>query len=226
MRKSHLINWVVRGFFSIICKIDKEELRRIPRTGPMILVGNHINFLEAPVVFPVLDNPNVKGIAKVETWDNPLFNFLFNLWGFFPIERGMVDQEAFKKSFEVLNAGEILAVSPEGTRSGDGKLLKAKPGVVALASRSKAPILPVAFYGYEDFWKNLKKLRRTEFHVVVGKPFKLHTNGAGLSRDVRETATDEIMYKIAELLPEKYHGYYQNPQQVNYQYLMNIDLAE
>lgn len=223
MRASHFVNWFIRGVFTLVCKTDKEALRKIPREGPLILVGNHINFLEAPVVFPILDNPNVKGIAKIETWDNPLFNFLFNLWGFFPIERGLVDQEAFKKSFKVLADGEILAVSPEGTRSGDGKLLKAKPGIVALASRSKAPMLPVAFYGYENFWQNLKQLRRTEFHVVVGEPFVLNTNGSGLSKDMRETATDEIMFKIAELLPEKYHGYYQNPHQVNYQYLVSSD---
>lgn len=215
-----IINWIVRVVFTLFCKIDKEALRSIPREGPLILVGNHINFLEAPVVFPVLDNPNVKGIAKIETWKNPLFSFLFDLWGFFPIERGMVDRDAFRKSFEVLDADQILAVSPEGTRSGNGKLVKAKPGVVALAVKSKAPILPVAFYGYEDFWQNFKRFKRTNFHVVVGEQFRIDTNGTGLSKEVREIVTDEIMFKIAELLPEVYHGYYQNPQAVKYQYLV------
>jgi 1-acyl-sn-glycerol-3-phosphate acyltransferase len=220
--KASLVNWFLRGLFSILCKIDKEELKKIPREGPLILVGNHINFLEAPVVFPILDNPNVRGIAKVESWDNPLFNFLFNMWGIFPIERGTIDREAFRKSFEVLEKGQILAVSPEGTRSKDGLLLQGKPGIVALASRSKVPMLPVAFYGYENFWDNLKHLRRTEFHVVVGKPFSLVTTGTGFSKEARQAATDEIMYKVASLMPEKYHGYYQNPEKVEYKYITDI----
>ena len=219
--KAGLVNWFLRGVFSIPCKIDKDELRKIPREGPLILVGNHINFLEAPVVFPILDNPNVRGIAKIESWDNPLFNFLFNTWGIFPIERGTIDREAFRKSFEVLEKGQILAVSPEGTRSKDGLLLQGKPGIVALAARSKAPMLPVAFYGYENFWDNLKHLRRTQFRVEVGKPFVLNTDGASFSKEARQAATDEIMYKIASLMPEKYHGYYQNPDKVEYKYLID-----
>ena len=195
--KAKLVNWFLRGVFSIICKIDKKELKKIPGEGPLILVGNHINFLEAPVVFPILDNPNVRGIAKVESWDNPLFNFLFNMWGFLPIERGTIDREAFRKSFEVLENDQILAVSPEGTRSKDGLLLQGKPGIVALAARSKVPMLPIAFYGYEDFWDNLKHLRRTEFRVVVGKPFALITEGSAFSKEARQAATDEIMFKVA-----------------------------
>jgi 1-acyl-sn-glycerol-3-phosphate acyltransferase len=221
--KARIVNWFLRGVFSIVCKTDKEALKKVPREGPLILVGNHINFLEAPVVFPILDNPKVHGIAKTESWDNPLFNFLFNLWGIFPIDRGMIDREAFRRSFEVLEKGEILAVSPEGTRSKNGLLLQGKPGIVALAARSKAPMMPVIFYGYENFWENLKHLRRTEFHVVVGKPFVLSANGSALSKEVRQAAIDEIMFKIAELLPEKYHGYYQNPHQIEYQYLTNLN---
>ncbi len=220
--KAGLVNWFLRGVFSIICKIDKEELKKIPREGPLILVGNHVNFLEAPVVFPILNNANVHGIAKVESWNNPLFNFLFNIWGFIPIERGTIDREAFRKSFEVLEKGQILAVSPEGTRSKDGLLLQGKPGIVALAARSKVPMLPVVFYGYENFWDNLKHLRRTDFHVVVGNPFALVTTGTGFSKEARQEATDEIMFKIAALMPKKYHGFYQNPEEIVYKYLTDI----
>ncbi len=220
--KAGLVNAFLRGVFSIICKIDKEELRKIPTEGPLILVGNHINFLEAPVVFPHLNNPQVHGIAKVESWHNPLFDFLFNLWGFVPIERGAIDQQAFKKSFALLANGEILAVSPEGTRSKNGRLQQGKPGVVALAARSKAPMLPIAFYGYEHFWENLKHLRRTQFRVVVGKPFTLNTNGSGLSKEIRQAMTDEIMFKVAELLPVENQGYYQDPHLVKYEYLRDV----
>jgi 1-acyl-sn-glycerol-3-phosphate acyltransferase len=133
-----------------------------------------------------------------------------------------VNQETFRLSLEALKQSKLLAISPEGTRSKDGQLLQGKPGIVVLALRSKAPLLPIAFYGHENFWANFKRLRRTDFHIVVGKPFCLDTGGTALSRDVRQAVTDEIMYKVAELLPERYRGYYRDVETVQYQYIKDI----
>ncbi|PKN85524.1 MAG: hypothetical protein CVU46_10725 [Chloroflexi bacterium HGW-Chloroflexi-8] len=219
-RKLKVINWVIRNLIQIVCRVHPEELSKVPNDGPVILVGNHINFLEAPVMMPFLNNANVIGVAKRESWNNPLFNFLFNQWGVIPIEREMIDREAFSKSIEALTNNKILAIFPEGTRSKNGHLLKGKPGVVAIAIKSKAPLMPISFYGYEDFWNNLKHLKRTDFHVAVGDRFHLNLNGNGLSKDVREEVTDEIMYKIAELLPAKYLENYPNAYQKTYKYIV------
>jgi 1-acyl-sn-glycerol-3-phosphate acyltransferase len=206
--------------FQSICRIDRTELSKIPLQGPLILVGNHINFLEAPVLIPHLDPRPVTGLAKSESWDNPLFHFLFNQWEIIPIDRGMVDRDAFRQATDALCQNKMLAVFPEGTRSMDGCLLQGKPGVVALAMRSKAPLIAVACYGYENFWPTLKRLRRTDFHIAVGKPFRLDTSGEALSRDARQVVTDEIMFKIAELLPERYRGYYKDVDKVQYHYVV------
>jgi 1-acyl-sn-glycerol-3-phosphate acyltransferase len=214
-------NWVLRRVFQAVCRIDVDELKKVPRKGPLILVGNHINFLEAPVLLPHLDNPNVTGLAKRETWKNPLFHFLFDQWGVIPIDRGMVDRDAFRRSVEALSQGKVLAVAPEGTRSKDGRLLQGKPGIVALALRSKAPLMPVCFYGYENFWANLKRLRRSDFHIVTGKPFYLELNGETPDKEARQVIADEIMYKIAELLPEKYRGVYAGVENVQYRYVVD-----
>lgn len=222
-RGLRIMNAVLRFVFQIVCRINPKDFKKVPVEGPLILVGNHINFLEVPVFLPHVDHPNVIGIAKRESWKNPLFNFLFNQWGIIPIDRGMVDREAFRLTEEALKDGKVVAMSPEGTRSKDGCLLPGKPGVVAIAVRSKAPLLPVAFYGYENFWNNFKRFRKTDFNVVVGKPFQLNLDGNALSKDVRQAVTDEIMFKIAELLPEKYRGYYQFNGEVDYKYLKDVD---
>ncbi len=222
IRLVDIVNWVLRRVFQAICRIDIAELDRVPQQGPLILVGNHVNFLEAPVLLPHLAPRPVTGVAKRESWKNPLFYFLFNQWKVIPIDRGQVDREAFRLSLEALQQNMILAIFPEGTRSKDGCLLQGKPGVVALALRSKVPLLPIAFYGYEHFWQNLKRLRRTGFHIVVGKPFHLDTGGEALSRDARQAVTDEIMYKIAELLPPHYRGYYKDVETVQYRYIKNL----
>jgi 1-acyl-sn-glycerol-3-phosphate acyltransferase len=219
--KFRAVNWVLRRFFQTICRIDVKELRKIPRTGPVIMVGNHINFLEAPVVLCHVDNPLFTGIAKQETWKNPFFNFLFNTWGIISIDREEISREAFQMAVQALKDGKVMAISPEGTRSMTGRMLQGKPGVLALVLRSNAPLIPVAFYGYVDFWKNIKHLRRTDFHVVVGKPFKLKLERSAPSRETRQVMTDEIMYKVAELLPEEYRGYYQFEGKVDYQYVVD-----
>lgn len=217
---TRVVNWVLRRVFQTVCRIDRSELAKVPLHGPMILVANHINFLEVPVMIPHLEPRPVSAIAKRESWDNPLFYFLFNVWDLIPIDRGMVDREAFRLAVCALDQNKILAISPEGTRSKTGRLLQGKPGVVALALRRDVPIIPVGFYGYENFWHNLKRLRRTDFHVSVGKPFRICLKGdMPMNRETRQAITDEIMYKIAELLPQTNWGYYQGADAVNYEFL-------
>lgn len=217
------VNAVIRAVFSLVCRVDASQLVRIPSQGPAILIANHVNFLEAPVMMAWLDNPAVTGIAKRESWKSPLLKFLFDLWEIIPIDRGMVDRDAFNLALEAIKQGKMVAISPEGTRSRDGRLLKAKTGVSILAARSGAPIVPVAFWGHENFWQNLKRLRRTEFHIAVGQPFRPTAEGASLARDVREAVADEMMVKLAELLPEKYRGAYAFEGKPAYRYLTPVE---
>jgi 1-acyl-sn-glycerol-3-phosphate acyltransferase len=148
------------------------------------------------------------GFAKVETWDNPGLRLLADLWGAIPLRRGQADMAALRQALKALEAGRILAVAPEGTRSGHGRLQPGHPGVVFLALRSGAPLLPVVFYGGERFWDNLPRLRRTDFHIVVGHPFSLDPGGVRVTRQVRQQMVDQIMYQIAALLPPTYRGAY------------------
>ena len=73
---------------------------------------------------------------------------------------------------------------------------------------SGVPIVPVVHWGVEDFSKNIKHLKRTDFHIRVGKPFTLDANGEKVNSRIRQEMVDEIMYQIANLMPEKYRGKY------------------
>lgn len=216
----HAINWLARTVLSIPFRVDTSQLNRIPRQGPLLAVANHISSLEAPIMLGWLDNPAIIGIGKRELWKNPFINFLFRIWEIIPIDRGMVDQDAFNLALAALKQGKIVYLAPEGTRSKTGRMQKGKPGVSLLAARSGAAILPMAYWGHADYQNNLKRLRRSDFHVVVGQPFRITPEGAGRARDVREAVADEIMYKIAELLPEEYRGEYAFEQPVDYKYLV------
>jgi 1-acyl-sn-glycerol-3-phosphate acyltransferase len=150
----------------------------------------------------------ITGFAKSETWHNPVMGYLFDLWGAIPLRRGEADIDAIKKALDALNAGKIITIAPEGTRSGHGRLQQAYPGVVIMALRSGAPILPVVYYGGERFKDNFRHLRRTDFHIGVGHPFFLDAGGVKVDRRIRMQMLDEIMYQLASLMPEYYRGVY------------------
>ncbi len=116
--------------------------------------------------------------------------------------------QAMHRAVKALEAGYILAIAPEGTRSGNGRLQRAHPGIVTIALRSGVPVLPMAYYGGERFAENFRHLRRTDFHIVVGQSFRLNDCGMRITHAVRQQMADEIMYRIAALLPPAYRGYY------------------
>ena len=205
---ARVVNTTIKGLTRAICRVDDSQLARVPKQGPLIIVANHVNFLEVPLLFTHLQPRPVTGFAKAETWDNPVMALLFNLWGAIPLERGEADRGALRQALEALEAGQILAVAPEGTRSGHGRLGRGHPGVVLLALRSGAPLLPVVYHGGERLRRNLASLRRTDFHIVVGQRFHVDPGGFKVTREVRQQITDEIMYQLAALLPPDYRGYY------------------
>jgi 1-acyl-sn-glycerol-3-phosphate acyltransferase len=199
----------LRGLLRILCRIDDAQLARVPEQGPLIVVLNHINFLEVPVMYTHLQPRSVTGFVKAETQYNPILGpLLFKLWGGIPLQRGEADMTAFRQALRALEKGQILAVAPEGTRSGHGRLQRGRPGTAFLALRSGAPILPLASHGAESFWNNLTRLRRTDFRIVVGQPFHLDAKGVKVTRQVRQQMADEIMYQMAALLPSTHRGDY------------------
>jgi 1-acyl-sn-glycerol-3-phosphate acyltransferase len=115
---------------------------------------------------------------------------------------------AMRKSLEALRKGYILGVAPEGTRNRTGALIQAQPGIVTIAQHSDAPLMPLANWGGENFRRNLGKLKRTHFFIRVGKIFTLDTHGERMTGALRQRIADDMMYKVAALLPEKYRGAY------------------
>jgi 1-acyl-sn-glycerol-3-phosphate acyltransferase len=208
--RARLVNGTIRGLTRLLCRVDDAELARVPDRGPLILVANHINFLEVPLVYTHLQPRPVTGFAKAETWDNPAMAALFDLWEAIPLQRGEADHGAMRRALAALKDGKILAVAPEGTRSGDGRLQRGQSGVVMLALVSEAPLLPIAYFGSERLRGNMARLRRTDFHIAVGRPFFLDPQGAKVTREFRQQMVDEVMFQLAALLPPLYRGSYAN----------------
>jgi 1-acyl-sn-glycerol-3-phosphate acyltransferase len=209
----------IKGITRILCNIDDAQLINVPQYGPLIITSNHINFIEVPLIYTHLQPRRITGFAKAETWNNPAMGFLFNLWDAIPIKRGEADTDAFRSALDALKQGKILAIAPEGTRSESGKLQRGLPGIVMLAQRSKAPILPLAYYGGERLRDNINRFKRTNFYIRVGKLFKLSFPEGKIDRATRNKIVDEIMFQIAIILPEEYRGQYSDLTKVTTNYI-------
>ncbi len=209
---SRIVSPLVRAILGAVCRVDAAELERIPRKGPLIVVVNHINFLESPLIYTHLYPRNVASVVKRQTWDNPFIGFLANVWEAIPLDREGTDLQAMRRIQEALAAGRIVALAPEGTRSGHGRLQRGREGIVPIALKSGAPIVPVAHFGGERFWDNLKSFRRTRFAFRVGEPFRLRAPEGALTRGARREMADEIMNRLSILLPRKYRGFYPDPE--------------
>lgn len=200
---------IIRFVTSILCRIDAPDLDKIPMHGPLIAISNHTGQIEVAVFFGHLQPRLLTGWAKMEAWNNRFLQWLFNLWGLIPVKRGEGDTSALRKAMAALERGYIFGIAPEGTRNITGRLKRAHPGAVMLALHSGAPLLPVAHWGGENFLKNLAHFKRTDFHIRVGEPFCLNVDGVRMTRELRQQITDEMMFRLAALLPSEYRGEYE-----------------
>jgi 1-acyl-sn-glycerol-3-phosphate acyltransferase len=210
----------------ILCRIEAPDLDKVPMRGPLIAYSNHTGQIEVAVFFGQLQPRPITGWAKMEAWDNAFLNWLFNLWGLIPVRRGEADTSALRKAVTALEKGYIFGIAPEGTRNITGRLKRAHPGAVLLAVRSGAPLLPIVHWGGEDFLRNLAHLKRTDFHIRVGDPICLNVDGVRMTREIRQQIVDEMMYRLAELMPEEYRGEYKKVTDVKYSFTEQCKITQ
>ena len=203
------LRWLMRVIgVPLFAKIDRVEgIENVPSSGQAILLINHIAFIDPVVVLHLLPR-NIIPLAKVEVYNYPIIGIFPKIWGVIPVKRDEVDRHAVQSCLEVLRAGEIILVAPEGTR---GPALKqGREGVAYLASRSGAPVVPVAIDGTEGFpaLRYTQRWHQPGAHIRFGRPFIYHGD---LNRSKAQTLrqmTDEAMYVLSSLLPEYRRGVY------------------
>lgn len=192
----------------LLARRKVTHLERVPSQGPYILVANHLSYFDLPLLFGVVGGPNVTGWAAEKYERHPIFGLIVRMGGGIFIQRGQVDRKAIAEAEAWLEAGNIFGVAPEGTRSRTGTLQRGKTGVAHLAHATNVPIVPMGISGTENVFSSWKRLRRPVLELNVGKPFYLPPiDESDRSASIREQS-DEIMLRIAALIPSKYHGYY------------------
>lgn len=207
--KRRFLRFLLRTIaFSFLIKMERVEgLQNIPKTGPAILFFNHIAFVD-PIVLVYVIPRYIVPMAKIEVYDYPFIGIFPRLWGVIPVRREEVDRRAIRQALDVLAAGEILLVAPEGTRNHE--LQPGKEGFAYLASRSGAPVLPVMMEGTPGFpaLPFSKRWRQPGVHVRFGRPFNYRPELKRAGRDQLSKMRDEAMYYLASMIPEHRRGVY------------------
>jgi 1-acyl-sn-glycerol-3-phosphate acyltransferase len=187
-----------------------EGLEQVPRRGPAILCANHLSILD-PVVVSIVVPRTVFYLGKSEYF-GWRWRWLFARLGVMPVVRrgGVAGESSLERGRAVLDAGALLGIYPEGTRSPDGRLYRGKTGAARLAIRTGAPIVPIGVIGSRELMPPHAWLPRRG-HVVLrfGPPLDF-SSYAGRDNDrlaLRE-ATDALMSAIAGLSGQAYADVY------------------
>jgi 1-acyl-sn-glycerol-3-phosphate acyltransferase len=203
-----ILRWLLENIgFRLLAKIDSVEgLENLPQSGSAIIMINHIAFVDPIVVLGNIPR-NLVPIGKQEVFLYPFWGIFPWIWRVIPVRRGEIDRRALRMALEVLEAGEIILVAPEGTRS--PSLQQAKLGIAYIGFRSGAPIVPVAVDGTVGFpTLNPFRLRGEGAVIQLGRPFRYRIEVDKPDRELMRKMTDEAMYILAAMLREERRGVY------------------
>ena len=197
-RLMRLVVWTF-GRYEVVGK------EHVPASGPLIVVANHLNNADPPLLGASLPR-RIRFMAKQELFDSP-FGIFMRWFGAFPVRRFEADLAALRQAHSILKEGGALGMFPEGHRSRGNGMGPPHPGTALIALRSGAPLLPVGITGSEAIRTPLVLLQKPRIRVVVGQPFTLPSARRVTAEQV-EAGTEEIMRRIAALLPPRYQGMY------------------
>jgi 1-acyl-sn-glycerol-3-phosphate acyltransferase len=189
---------VARGLARALGRIEVSGLDRLPADGPVVLAINHRAFLDGPLLFALVPRP-VSFLVKIEAF-TPRMTPLLRGTGQIPLARNSMDVSAVRFSLEILRAGGIIGLFPEGTR-GDGQVRTAKPGVGHFALRTGALVVPVACHG-TDVLTHRRSARRPPVRITFGAPIDVGRvpDSQLLNRRLVLSATEQIRVALADLV--------------------------
>lgn len=201
-----VVGAAMRGMYSI----KVEGIENVPSTGAAILAANHVSFLDSFFI-PLAVPRRVTYLAKADYWDSWKTRWFFESVGQIPVRRedSAKAQAALDAGCRVLEAGGLLGIYPEGTRSPDGRLYRGKTGVARMAQRAGVPIVPIGLVGTDRVMPKEARLPRFSGEVAVrfGSPMRLP---AGAEHDpmALRSFVDALMYEIMMLSGQEYVNTY------------------
>ena len=205
-----IFRFIIRLILQLIAHVELSGFENIPAAQGYVIAANHIGRLDAALAYYIFDRPDIIVMVAEKYQKYAFTRWLTHVVNGIFIDRYNADVGALRQTLRRLQSGGILTMTPEGTRSKSGNLIEAKPGGIYLAWKAGVPILPAALTGTEDavVKDRLKHFKRLDIKAIAGRPFMLPPV-KGKDRDAAmQEYTDEVMCRIAALLPEERRGVY------------------
>lgn len=205
-----LLRFVVRLLLHLIARVETIGIENLPTSGGFVIAANHIGRLDAAIPYYLLNRADIIMMVAEKYEKYAFYRWLVKLTNGMFVDRYNADLHTVRETLRRLQHGQILTITPEGTRSKSGSLNEAKPGGLYLAMKAGVPILPVGLTGTDDqvVVDRLKHLRRLNIRVVAGRTFTLPVVSGTERNTALEQYTGEVMCRIAALLPEERRGFY------------------
>jgi 1-acyl-sn-glycerol-3-phosphate acyltransferase len=205
-----ITRFIIRLFYRLITRIQVIGAENIPASGGMVAVTNHIGRLDPGLVYCLIDRNDIILLVAEKYRQVAIFRWLTAALDGVWVDRFNADLTAVRTCLRRLKSGGVLVIAPEGTRSPSGTLIRARSGAGFLAAKAGAPIVPAAIVGTEDavVKARLRRLKRIDVVVHFGKPFRLAPRPDLDAQARLDAYDDEIMCRIAALLPAERRGVY------------------
>ena len=188
---------IVKTVFTPFFRIEVRFEEDFPRDRGVILACNHVSDLD-PIILGIACPVQIHYMAKQELFRVPVLGFIIKKLEAFPVARGKGDTGAVNRAAEIVRAGGVLGIFPEGGRSRDGKFHKVKSGTAVIASQTGADIVPAGITYEKCRW-----FRRRIVHVRLGKVIKNAELNVGEKTKTELRAANELLAgRIAGLLEE------------------------
>lgn len=195
----HFCTWLGGVIFNPLFDIRASGLQHLPPHGPVILAPNHVTNFDVILMQLSLSRPFFP-MAKAELFRHPTLGWFFRQLGAFPVKRGLADLWAMTHAAKVLEAGNVLCIFPEGTRTRGRGLVEGKGGAAYLAFKHNAPVIPMGVVGTDRLFKPWYK--RSPVGIHLGEPLWPAVN------ETADAFTERLMLALARLLPPEYRGVY------------------
>jgi 1-acyl-sn-glycerol-3-phosphate acyltransferase len=169
--------------------------------GPALIAMNHQSFLDPPLAAACCDR-EIHFLARKSLFEIPLLGTLLARLNVIGVDRDGNDMAALKAVIRTVRAGGCTIIFPEGTRTSDGGLQSAKPGLGLVVAKTLAPVVPMRVFGaYDAFPRTSKRPRRTPITIVIGKPIHFtRADVAGAPRETYQRLSDRVMERISALV--------------------------
>lgn len=213
---SYISEKVLFGYLKKYADIEVRGIENLNKAKkPVIFICNHLSNSDALVLGKVLKSENLTFVAGAKLNENPLTQLGMSMTKTITIKPNSADKEAISRIIKTLKGGTSILIFPEGTRSRTGAMGEARKGVVLIQKLSNASIVPIGIYGTEKLLPishkdmALENFHNAKVYVNIGLQLNIPVKKNGENKhDYEDRMADFFMYKISELLPERYRGVY------------------